>query len=76
MTREWARHAKVTRTRHISYHRPAAFTSAGAELGPVTPELIGAIDMDEGDVVRILCYAAAVSEAADKLTQRTGRIGA
>ncbi|MEV2220284.1 hypothetical protein AB0E01_10445 [Nocardia vinacea] len=47
---------------------PAAFTSAGAELRPVTPELIGAIDMDEGDVVRILCYAAAVSEAADKHT--------
>ncbi|MFI7666182.1 hypothetical protein [Nocardia sp. NPDC049526] len=43
---------------------PAAFNSAGQELTPVTPELIGAIDMDAGDVVRILCYAAAVSAVA------------
>lgn len=47
---------------------PAAFNKAGLELPPVTPEVLGGVaDLDEGDIVRILCYAVAVSEVATEL---------
>ncbi|MEV0248982.1 hypothetical protein AB0H76_20425 [Nocardia sp. NPDC050712] len=50
--------------------KPAGdFARAAQELPPITPEarVQNVLDLDPGDVVRIVCYAQAVSEVAGKL---------
>lgn len=48
---------------------PGTFASAGRELPAITPEtgLPNVSTLDPGDIVRIVCYAQAVSEVADDL---------